>query len=1025
MSWRYLVSLAVAVCGVQAASAASLRLVSVQPTVFLVRAGDDLIQVADLVIENTGGNTPASVEARLDGKGVVKTAIAEVPQGQNTFQASVPSVDAQTPIEFVLRVDGKEVDRQKLAWQPQRHWEVCIVPVTHHDLGYTDTIENVLRKYDGYYDSILRFCSETDDFPEDSRYRYCVEGSWSLQHYLANRPKEAAEKIGKYMREGRIEVSALFGNELGAICSHEELIRLMYPSFRMKRELGASISTASITDIPGLSWGFPTVLAGAGVKYFFAGLPGYFQWGRSDVHDFWDEEAILPHGRPGAFRWEGPDGKSVLVYFQGGYGHFNGGIGPGSYEEVFKDLPGKLAEMEKQESPFSVVRYIHNGVDNYPPDVVISHLVKQWNERWAYPRLIVATNSMFFEKLEKQCGDVRTFRGELPDTDYVVGASSTARETGINRVAHDRLHSAEKFATIASLLAGSPGSPDAGFWITTHAFYPDVNRTLGEAYDNALLYDEHTWGMSHQAGTLQDWDWADKSRYAYKAAGLAESILGGGLGAITKQISLDEDGQHLVVFNSLSIPRTDVVRVSGKQPGHERVLEFAGGEFSLVDEDTGKDVAFQVVKLSSPQSAVPYAAQRFARGQFSAAELYELVFVAENVPPLGWKTYRMVPGKKEMPASDGVTVFADGLENRFFKITIDPKTGTISSVFDKELDRELVDADAPHKMNQFVARWVKDGQLKSPSRAKVARGQAGPVCGSLVVSASAAGCPQITQEVILYDGIKRIELANRVLKDSTPGVELYFAFPFNVENPDFRFEGTHSVIKPLRDQFPGSNSNYYAVQHWADASDGQAGVTLSAIDSHLLEFGGLHPCYVSQAHHGVTPPDFGHPFVAAEEMTRGHMYAFVLDANFRTNFPPLEQADLLFRYAITTHKGTCNNGASRDFGWSVGNPLVAVGVDGKQEGTLAKSMGFCQIEPAGVCALTFKRAEDGDGVILRLLECAGESVTASVTLPHLAIKSACRTNLVEENESDLPVSEHQLSVPVQPFETVTMRLRSK
>ena len=141
---------------------------------------------------------------------------------------------------------------------------------------------------------------------------------------------------------------------------------------------------------------------------------------------------------------------------------FTGGIGPQSYEEIFEQLPGKLEAIEKQGSPLSVVRYIHNGVDNFPPDVVISRIVRQWNERWAYPKLVVATNAMFFEQLEKQCRDVRTFRGELPDTDYVVGAASTAMETGINRVAHDRLHSAEKFATMASLLADFPARPIRG-----------------------------------------------------------------------------------------------------------------------------------------------------------------------------------------------------------------------------------------------------------------------------------------------------------------------------------------------------------------------------------------------------------------------------------------------------------------------------------------------------------------------------------------------------------------------------------
>ncbi len=830
-------------------AAPSLRLVNVQPTVFYVHHNGTLQQVVDVTVENDGEAVAGVLQIKF-GAEETSAALGKLEKGKSTVRAHVPDIRQRMQIEFVLSVDGQPLDSHKMAWQPSRHWEVYIVPITHHDLGYTDTLENVLHKYEGFYDDILGFCEETNDWPIESRYRYSVEGAWSVQQFLENRPKEVRQKLSKYVQEGRIEIPALFGNQIGALCSHEELIRLMYPSFRLKRELGAPIRTASITDVPGLSWGLPTVAAGADVKYFFAGLPGYFDWGGQGVHGFWDAATILPHGIPDVFRWEGPDGGSVLVYYQGGYGHFAGAIGPSSYEEILEHLPGKLEVIQQQGSPLSVVRYIHNGVDNFPPSVVISRIVRQWNERWAYPKLVVATNAMFFEQLEKQCPDVRTFRGELPDTDYVVGAASTALETSVNRVTHDRLHTAEKFATVASLFADYPRPPDTSFWVTAHSHYPDLNRTIGEAYENMLLYDEHTWGMAHSVGTLQDWSWSDKSRYARKAAGLAESILGGSFAAIADRIALDNDGQHLVVFNSLSAARTDVVRVSSKGAGYGKFLDFAGEPFALVDQQTGNPVPYQIVKLDSPQAAVPYAAQRYARGQFNAPELYELMFVAQDVPSMGWKTYRIAPVERTPPSSSGVTVADNTLENQFFKITLDPQAGTLTSVCDKELSRELVDRDAPHQLNQFIARWVADGRLESPGRATIRKGQSGPVCGSLVASTAGAGCPQVTQEVILYDNIRRIDLANRILKDSTPGLELYFAFPLKIDEPEFRFEGTHSVIKPLRDQFPGSNTNYYAVQHWADASDGEVGVTLAAIESHLLEFGGLWPCYVSQAHSG-------------------------------------------------------------------------------------------------------------------------------------------------------------------------------
>jgi len=1004
--------------------AAALRLLAVEPTVFVVKTEGGLRQVAEATVENRGTPVAADLEIGLPGA-KHSAALGQVPQGRATVQFQVPEIDRPATLEFALRAGSAVHDRRTVAWQPQRHWEVCFVPITHHDLGYTDTLENVLRRYDGFYDNVLRYCAETADWPADAQYRYTAEGSWSVQHFLRARPRAVAEQLGRYARQGRIEVSALYGNPIGALHGHEELIRLLYPSFQLKRELGVPVRSAAITDVPGLAWGLPTMLADAGVKYFFAGLPTYFQWDGRRVHDFWDEAAILPHGRPDAFRWQGPDGRSVLVYYQGGYGHFVGGIGPNAYEEIAKHLPGKLRAIERGGSPLSVVRYIHNGVDNFPPSMEISRLVRRWNERWAFPRLIVSTNAMFFERLERQASGLRTLRGELPDTDYVVGASSTPLEAGVNRMAHDRLLAADKFTAMAGVLAGYPRRPEHEHWITKHTHYPDVRQALATGYENAMLFDEHTWGMAHQAGTQQDWDWSDKSRFAYKAAGLADSLLAGSLGTLADAVSLARDGRHFVVFNALPVPRSDVVRVSAKDAGYGRFTDFMHHPFALVDLETNAEIPYQIVKLDSPRAPVPYAAQRYARGQFNAPEQYELVFVADAVPPLGWKTYRMVVGQQPAFSGPRVARGENRLESARFRLTVDPQSGAVASLYDKQHQREMVDRQAPHGLNQLVVRHVRDGRLESPTPVTIRPGQHGPVYSSLIISGVVDTCPQVTQEVIVYDKLARVDLANRVLKDSTPAVELYFAFPFQAVRPEFRFEGPLSVIRPLVDQLPGSNGNYYAVQHWAHLADGPWGVTLAAVESHLLEFGGLWPCYVSQAHHGVTPPDFGQPFVRRGQIERGHMYAFVHDANFRTNFAPLEQADLLFRYALTAGPGDWTQGGPRDFGWAAGNPLQAIGVDGPRRGTLPQTLSFCQATPANAFVLTLKPAEDGRGLILRLLETAGRTVQATVTLPRLTIGRAWQTNLVEEDLAKLTCTEHQVTVPLKAFGVTTLRIQPR
>ncbi len=979
------------------ADGASVRFVSVKPTVLFTRDGNYLLQRVEITIKNETQPVRAGLEARI-GPVTRYILLENLKQGESTLAVSVPDWREPTSARFTLAVGGTTTDVHQMDWQPSRYWTVFFVPITHHDLGYTDTIENVLNRYAGFYDDVLRFCEETNDWPGESKYRYTLEGTWSLEHFVANRPAEVVDKLGRYVKEGRIEIGALFGNEIDSLCGHEELIRLMYPSFRFTGKYGGEIAVGSITDVPGLSWGLPTVLAGAGVKYFFAGLPTYFEWGRNDIHTFWDESAILRRGRPDAFRWQGPDGGTVLVYYQGSYGFFKRVIGPDSYEEVMDNLPGMLKELEDRDSPFDVMRYIHNGVDNYPPDVRISHVVRQWNEKWAYPKLVVATNAMFFQALEKQCDDVRMFRGELPHTDYVVGAISTAKETTVNRLTHDKLLSAEKAATVASLVCD---------WA-----YPADE--IARAYDDMLLYDEHTWGKDYPTGPAQDWAWNEKSHYAYRAAGLAQSVLSGSLDRIAHSIRLEEKQRHVVVFNPLAFDRTDVVRVTRFPPETP---------FDLIDDQTGQAVPYQLVELDGPLAAAPYAPHRWARGQYERHELFDLVFIAEDVPSLGYKTYRLAPRDAWPGAESDMLLTQDCIENRFFKVTLDPGTGAVASIYDKDLSRELVDQEAPDKLNQFVAKWVKTGERKGPAApAEIRIGQRGRVYGSLVAHGSGPGCPQLTQEVVLYADLKRIDLFNRVLKDSTPLIEVYFAFPFKVDEPRFRFEGSNAVVEPLRDQFPGSNTNYYAVQHWANVSNADVGLTLSPVESHLLEFGGLWPCYVSQAHHGLTPPDFGRDFVTPEQLTKGHMYAFVLNSNFRTNFQPVQQSDILFRYSLTSHAGPQANSEYRNFGWSIQNPLMATVVHGEREGPLERRAGFCGLDTPNVFLTTIKRAEDGKGIIVRLIETDGTQTTTTLTIPHLTIQEAWRTNLVEEIQAPLSCTDHDVTVAVGAFGIATLRI---
>jgi alpha-mannosidase len=162
------------------------------------------------------------------------------------------------------------------------------------------------------------------------------------------------------------------------------------------------------------------------------------------------------------------------------------------------------------------------------------------------------------------------------------------------------------------------------------------------------------------------------------------------------------------------------------------------------------------------------------------------------------------------------------------------------------------------------------------------------------------------------------------------------------------------------------------------------------------------------------------------QFNTGHIYAYVLENNFRTNFSPAQNGEMLFRYSLTSHKGDWKTGEARDFGWAATNPLIPVLIEEKNStGTLGKKMSFAQVDKPNVLLLALKRAESTDDLILRLIETEGQEVEVTVTLPFCSIQKSYLTNLVEENTKEIGFGEHKIIVPVKAFGIITVRLQTQ
>jgi hypothetical protein len=847
-----------------------------------------------------------------------------------------------------------------------------------------------------------------------------------------------------FCHNGQIEVTALYGNQTLELCSSEELVRLLYPAFRLKREYGIEISSAEHNDIPGFPWGLASALAEAGVRYFSPGVPlWYFGQGEGRVHPLWDIGEALPLGTPAAGWWEGPDGARVLLWSDLHGQEWQ----PYNVDQALHELPGMLAALDERGYPYDLVSYTLRGGhrDNAPPTIRYAYMVKEWNERWAYPRLINTTNTPFLEAFEERWGDtLKTLRGDVPGTDYPVAATCTPKETAIDRNTHEWLTTAEKLASVASLVGDLA--------------YP--RDTLDQAYRDTFTYDLHCWGLADVGGPGQDGHWSEKGSYAYRAAALAQDVQIKAANVLVDKVAYPEDAHFVTVFNTLGHERTDVVvaplrdwqpcsspmywrdvrahgqssggppaswpeRVSGRAVGRRIVFPPATileQPFELLDASTGKRVPYQLSILSDPQAAQRWAPERFALGQVDPRCLSEISFLAEGLPSMGYKTYQIVPCEQwpEFPVK--VEVEGTNVENSFYRLEIDPQRGVIASLYDKDLGRELVDASAEHGFGQWIVRESGTAREEVLCVRDVSVVESGALYTTVRLKGEASCCPRVTIEITLYHTIKRIDWAARVLRDSTPMRELYVAFPFQVDHPRFRFEGPGSVIEPLRDQWPGSNTDYYAVQHWVDVSGEDWGVAWTPVDTPMVEFGGLWPGYVSAAHHGVRGPGYGHPFLRPGELVRGHVYSLVSYNNFRTNFINVYAGEFLVRYALSTHRGAWPAGDASRFGWGATNPPLAVWMKGPQEAALPLEASFLQVDAPNVTLMAFKRAEDGDGYVLRLMETQGRETEVTVGLPHIDLCHAFETNLVEENQRLLTCSAHEVRTRVKAFGMTTIRL---
>ena len=935
------------------------------------------------------------IESKISHSGIL-TLLNEkfemnISKGKNIYKVEIPEIEEEKEIDVVLSID-EEIAKKKVRLKPQRKWKIYLVHFSHTDPAYTDLPSRIKKKHTKFFDMVLDFCKETDSYPEESKFRWNIETSYQLQNYLRHTSKEKKEKLVQLIKKGRIELSPLYLAHTSELFDNEILIRDTYFAHNFCKENGLEMKCAMSSDVTGQPWALPMILSSYGIKYLSTAV-------------YPTRAKTLKVERP--FYWKSPDGSGVLVWDTDPKNTYAEGWAVGfenSYDEVLDKLPRYLKRFEDENYPYDglALRLMGYLGDNTPPNIEVSKIARKWNETFEYPKIIVSVASQFFDymsqKYEKKFPE---YRLAWPDW-WVDTLGSVAFETGASRRTHTNFENAEKLLAIVKYM-------DPAFK------FP--NEYIKEICEDLLIADELSTASAfavYQPYTLQaKGQSAELAAFTYRAAINSEELLELGINSLFSKIRISEDNT-VVVFNSLPWERTDVTSVP-----------LAKGNFKLLDFE-GKEIPSQIVGNVCEWKEAPYQ-----------MEGKKLIFVADKVPPLGYKLYRLVPAEEEKVEQKEEE--KEELENDFFRIKAHKKGVTI---YDKSLNK-LVNGD-DFLFNQFIYEETEEDrpEWKEPEvdledidldfmkyaretqvslfpttqtrfkrntpefRCKIS---VEPVRSSLILESSTDVFPKIEQEIVIYRNIKRIEIINRVNKKNVMKPEsLYYAFPFNLEKFETHFECANSIMRPEKDQLPGSCRDWFLIQRWIDMSNDDFGVVLSPLEAPLVQLGEINTG----------------KWLDKLEIKKANIFSWPMNNYWFTNIPPCQGGEFEFRYALTTHEGGYNPVEATKFGHNFHFPLICKILNKQPNGCLPeRTFSFLRLEEENVIITSIKKSEDS--LIIRLLEIEGKDCSANLTITLEHGFDAHLTNIGEDVIGELEVSENKIRVPIKGHGIRTVKISHK
>ncbi|WP_343745620.1 glycoside hydrolase family 38 C-terminal domain-containing protein [Chitinophaga sp.] len=741
--------------------------VDIHPQPFILKNGQQPVTLTALHF-----GTPRTFRVTVDGKKVYSFPVAD---GVNNFDIPVPAVKKPDSIRVVVADAGKVLADRFVTLKPVTYRELHFIHHSHTDIGYSHLQPEVLKIHLRNINDALDMIAATRSYPEEAKFKWNIESLWAVDHFLQQATPEKKAAFIQAVKDGDICLSALYANILTGLTLPEETFHYTDFAAQLRKAYGLHIPSAMISDVPGYTWSTVTALAKGGVKYFSSG-PNYLGENHPYLGDrvghfvrSWGDKPVW---------WESPSGQEKILFWTGGKGYSSWhGTAPGA---VFERGPQKIAayldELDEKHYPYDIVQWRYNVVaDNGPIDTSVSRFVKQWNEKYSSPKIVLNTTDKLFETFEQKYGkDLPVVKGDITPY-WEDGAGSTAREEGQNRINSLRL---SQLTNAYAMLAPTQ--------FNAQQFY--------HAWTNVLMFHEHTWG-AHNSISQPDVpfvteQWRIKKQFMLDA----DSIINI-LSAQLFQPITDEQSRSIAVVNTLSWPRSGPVKI---KVGGKSVKDARGRKYPL---------------------------QRLSDGSF--------VFLASDVPAFGTAVYTV----SDEPANTTNTLKQTGntLSNGNVAVTWD-NNGSITRLAAKD-GHNYAGTFRGQGLNSYwyvPGQNPADAETNQPVQAQVIEN--GPVVTTVVLHAQAPGANALEKKLTLYANSNVVLIENIIDKKPVRQKEaLHFGFPFEVPSGQVTLDAGYGAMRYLQDQLPGSNMDFLFGRRWMDISNQSNGLQWMLLETPMAE----------------------------------------------------------------------------------------------------------------------------------------------------------------------------------------------